>query len=56
MQLKSLRINNDLKKFAINEIAAFESEVAQGQLILGPNTKKSLENYKKYLRDIQRQL
>ena len=53
---KKSAYNNDLIKFATDEIAAFESEVAQGLLILGPATKKSLENYKNYLSDIQKQL
>lgn len=53
---KKTAYNNELVKFAMDEIAAFESDVKQGKLLLGPNTNKSLENYKKYLRDIQRQL
>jgi hypothetical protein len=53
---KKFAYNNELVKFAMDEIAAFESDVKQGKLLLGPATKKSLENYKKYLRDIQRQL
>lgn len=53
---KKFAYNNELVKFAMDEIASFERDVKQGKLILGPATKKSLENYKNYLLDIQRQL
>ncbi len=46
----------ELINFAFGEIAIFENEVKNGNLLLGPNTRKSLEGYKKYLRDIEKQL
>ena len=46
----------DLIKFAFEEITAFENEVRQKKLTLGPKTEKSLETYKDYLRGIQKQL
>ena len=46
----------DLIKFAFEEISAFEIDVKQNKLTLGPATAKSLETYKAYLLDIQKQL
>lgn len=52
---KKSAYNNELIKFAMDEISSFERDAKQGKIILGPNTKNSLEKYKIYLRDIQRQ-
>lgn len=46
----------DLIQFAIDEIKAFENNVQQNKLTVGPATKKSLEKYKVYLGAIQKQL
>lgn len=48
--------DTELINFAFGEIALFENDVKNGNLLLGPNTKKSLEDYKKYLLDIEKQL
>ncbi|MBT8266872.1 MAG: hypothetical protein KJO41_05610 [Bacteroidia bacterium] len=45
-----------LINFAFDEINSFENYVDNGKLILGPKTKNALENYKKYLRNIEKQL
>jgi hypothetical protein len=47
--------DEELINFAFDEISTFENEVNSGSLILGPKTKESLEIYKQYLRDIEKQ-
>lgn len=43
----------ELIEFSFAEIAAFEAEVKRGNIFLGPKTKEALDNYKKYLSDMQ---